>query len=359
MSHGEVEMQKPISEYAVYLRNLIPANIPESYALKPIFEDVANDEDIRKGVVAFRDFLYILCDRLISNGHLYVKLKKTRDPNDYPFLHNITNLLVDIGYYGNLSENGESILISEIPVCTAPKARISGPATMECLRFLAICGFDFAGIDLNAKLPDLSVNPFEVTYPANPLLLVGLKALSIADIKLRESRRYWNDLFLLGCHYRLLQVDPPDMLGILKDYIHPLSDGLKQFALEIYERYTDKGMIPATIRRADVFFSFANIKNKNRNLSSQEIYEKRTFEFAISMKHGFCLMVRSKKTDRYADIIAAFPKYLKDKIAQGYGCDRKLRNEPCQGGCQGIRIPFDESILTMKQDIITWLDQEV
>ena len=63
-NHGEALMQKPISEYAKYLRNLIPANIPETYVLKLMFENVASEENIRNGVIAFRDFLYLFCEVL-------------------------------------------------------------------------------------------------------------------------------------------------------------------------------------------------------------------------------------------------------------------------------------------------------
>lgn len=77
-NHGEILMQKPISEYARYIKNLIPANIPETYTLKPMFENVAKEENIRNGVIAFRDFIYLFCDHLISDGHLYAKPKKRR-----------------------------------------------------------------------------------------------------------------------------------------------------------------------------------------------------------------------------------------------------------------------------------------
>ena len=77
------------------------------------------------------------------------------------------------------------------------------------------------------------------------------------------------------------------------------------------------------------------------------------------MKYGYCIFVRTKKTDKYSDVIEKFPLYLQEKIAQGYGCDRKLRNERCQGGCQGIRIPLDDSLIEMKQDIEIWLDNEL
>jgi hypothetical protein len=71
------------------------------------------------------------------------------------------------------------------------------------------------------------------------------------------------------------------------------------------------------------------------------------------------LVIRPKKTDKYADVIKGFPLSLQKIIAKGYGCDRKLRNERCQHGCQGIRIPLDDSILAISGDIETWLDSEV
>ena len=63
--------------------------------------------------------------------------------------------------------------------------------------------------------------------------------------------------------------------------------------------------------------------------------------------------------DKYKDVIEKFSPSLQKIIGKGYGCNRKLRNERCQGGCQGIRVPFDDSILNICEDIETWLDREV
>ena len=82
-SHGETVMQKPINEYALYLKSLIPKNIPKIYALNPMFENVADEENIRNGIIAFRDYLYLFCERLISDGHLYSKPRKTKNLEDY------------------------------------------------------------------------------------------------------------------------------------------------------------------------------------------------------------------------------------------------------------------------------------
>ena len=117
-THGQIII-RPISEVAKYQKNLIPVNIPEFYSLKPQFMSIADESHIREGIVAFRDFLLLFCDILITDGHLYAKApKKPTSIADYPFLFNITNLLVDIGYHGKLIAGDNSLMVSQLPLCT-------------------------------------------------------------------------------------------------------------------------------------------------------------------------------------------------------------------------------------------------
>jgi len=118
-------------------------------------------------------------------------------------------------------------------------------------------------------------------------------------------------------------------------------------------------MTCATLNDDAVHIFYAYIKNGKQALSLREMYQRRIWEFYLSVKHGYCIFVRAKKTEKYADIIEKFPLSLQEIIAKGYGCDRKLRNEPCQGGCQGIRLPLDGAILEMQQNIEIWLDHEL
>ena len=368
--HDEPVTQKPIGDIATYLKNLIPANIPETYTLNPMFERVASEENIRKGVIAFRDFLYLFCDYLISDGHLYVKPQKNpKSATDYPFLYQITDLLVDIGYHGKLTENGDALLITELPSFTVSvdekgtikKSKHPVSKLTECLRFLAHCGFVFNGIDVEAKTLDSSHVSFEVSYPDAPILLTGLKAMSIADIELR-IKRYKNDNNhdnLLRCDYRLLKAEDTDVFDVLKDFLYPLPEKVQQFALELHQHYIDMGMTCVTIISTfEVHFAYSYIKNSQRLLSTRDIYQLRIWEFAFSTKYGYCLAVRAKKTNKYLDVIKQFPFSLQEKIAKGYGCDRKL-NEPCQGGCQGLRLPLDDSIIDISKHIEIWLDHEL
>jgi hypothetical protein len=68
-------MQNTISDMARYIKNIIPPNIPETYTLKAMFEHVSGEENIRNGILAFRDLLYLVCDRLIADGSLHDKIE--------------------------------------------------------------------------------------------------------------------------------------------------------------------------------------------------------------------------------------------------------------------------------------------
>jgi len=163
----------------------------------------------------------------------------------------------------------------------------------------------------------------------------------------------------LRCDYRLIKAETADELDLLKDFLHPLPQKVQKFALKLHQRYVDMGMTCVMTILGDVNFAYVCINNSKRALSPRDIYTLSTWQFSYSMRFGYCLVVRPKKTDKYSDVIKKFSSSLQKQIARGYGCDRKLRNEPCQHGCQGIRIPLDDSILGIKSDIETWLDNEV
>lgn len=98
-------MRKTLRDMVKHLKLLIPVDIPESYTINVTFEDIPSDENIREGVLAFRDFMYRLCDVLIADGDSYDNNKKIAHAFGnrsaisvhYPFLHNVQHLLSNIG----------------------------------------------------------------------------------------------------------------------------------------------------------------------------------------------------------------------------------------------------------------------
>ena len=140
---------------AKHLKNVITSEIPETYAINPMFENISNEENIREGVLVFRNFLYQLCDVLIVEGDLYDNHKKNAHVFDdrvtisvyFPFLHNVKCLLLNIGFHGVLTESSQSLTVGNNIFDT----KIPVSKSIECLRFLTDCGILIDGINLNDK----------------------------------------------------------------------------------------------------------------------------------------------------------------------------------------------------------------
>jgi|GEM_PF-6473568 hypothetical protein len=79
----------------------------------------------------------------------------------------------------------------------------------------------------------------------------------------------------------------------------------------------------------------------------------------ILMNIGYHFNVKSTKTYEYTDIIKTFSPILQELIVKGYGCGRKREIGHCDGGCRGLPISLDDSVLNLQDDIETWFDQEL
>ena len=348
--HGGIIAQKPISEMAKYIKTLIPANIPENYALKPMFISIAHEENIRKGVVAFRDFLLLFCDRLISDGHLYVKLKKNpKSHTDYPFLDNIISLLINIGYNSEIAVSGDSLIITDLLSLTdviggegqIRKNKMPFPIIIEGLQFLTLCGFVFDGINFESDV--LNVGLIKISYPDNPIMLTGLKTMSIAHIDLGLKKTGNCDIFS-RCDYRVIKTENTEVIDILKDFLYPLSLEVQKIIIDLHNHFLKIGFK-------------CEVKNGNEFIYWYK--QKRIYTVISNLNEGYLLLLKAKNTDKYIDVIKKFPLHLQELISRGFGCDSKLRGERCQGGCRGYRIALDDSILVISKEVKIWIDNEV
>lgn len=354
-------MENAISDMARYIKNIIPPSIPETYTLKPMFKHISGEENIRNGILAFRDFLYLVCDRLIADGSLYEKsVKNTKDnvshpslPVSYPFLNNVKSILFNIGYHGELIKNDGSIFLDDLKLLTSVigadggqmKAKISVPKLIQALNFLACCGINFDGIDLDTGTLDMSgPTSLIISYPDNPVMLTGLKVMAIAQKDLYTKGNH--DIFL-RCDYRVLKDEDTELLSILKDFVAPLPTVVQDFALKLHQRYLDAGLTC----KVDVFYLGIRFIYSYKN--------KEIWTFSAAQESGYRILIKAQNTHKYSDVIERFPLTLQEKISRGYGCNKKLFGENCQKGCHGYSFLLDDSIIEISQDIETWLDEEV
>jgi hypothetical protein len=350
--------QKTLKDAAAYLKGIIPVNIPESYALKPMFKKVSGEENIRSGILAYRDFLYLLCDRLIANGDLYDKPVKNIDSHlsmevRFPLLYNVNNVLFKIGYHGKLADNHKSLILRDPQLlCSSAmkeggcgKSNLSAVKVVEALIFLADCGFCFDGIESDTAKPTLpELTKLEVTYPDNPAVLTGIKAMAIAQKELRTKN---NHEIFQWCDYKVLMAEEPDAASRLNDFAHSLPVKIRDFVLKMNKHFLEAGLT-------------CNPSYCGINLGFHYFHKnKEIFSFFASPVPGYRLMIKAQNTHKYPDTIKSFPLPLQEKIARGYGCNPKKFAEPCQHGCHGFSFSLDDSALKLANDIITWIDKEL
>jgi len=355
-------MEKTMGDMTKHLKQLIPANIPETYAINSMFKSISDEQDIRNGVLAFRDFLYRFCDYLLSDKSLCAIPKKgttkfsdrTTLALEFPFLNNIRSILMNAGQYGVLSENGNSLSIDDWETFRLKRSLNKNSTTklpvtqmIKSMKFLTECGIDFDGIDLDIEKPDISkIESIRITYPDCPVMMTGWKALGIAQNELSKRD---NDDILFRCNYRMLRNDDTDVDSILQDFVYPLSASLKEFVLNSHQHYLNSGMkCYVDLRMMATHFIYS--------------YKGKTlWRFSSSLYNGYRMILKTKNTSKYADVVRKFPGFLQEKITKGYGCDRKsgVGHGNCQRGCEGFRFSLNESLLDISQELEIWQDSEL
>ncbi len=352
-------MPKQTKDMALFIKGIMPTSILENYSIKPIFKNISNEESIREGVFGFRKFLYRFCDYISNNKTVGEEVTKkthgfednTTLSKDFPLFNNLVSILVNIGFYGELSDVNKSLLLKDFEsLCLVGNANLNSKTKMsiskliEGFRHLKNCGFCFEGINLDEKNPNIEKLEFlKISYPDNPMMLVGMKAMATAQCKLRTFG--YQDYFL-SCDYKIL-IDSNDQIDMdFKDFINPLPTDLKDFVMQTDKLFIQSGLtqrVESKYFRIKIIYSY----------KSKEIF---TFSSSIN---GICFIIKSNNIINFPSIIESFPGTLQQKILKGFGCYRKTGGDHCEGACQGYRFPLDGSFLPIIDNVRTWIEKEL
>lgn len=342
-------MRKTLQDLSSYLKETLVPIRQEAYDISPVYTNEFDEERIQEGILAFRSFLVRLYEVLYQKGNQYDTSKKVAHEYEnrttlsvyYPFLHNVSTLLLKFSYYGKLDDTAQCLICDS----TVFHDKISVSKHLECLHFLQECGLVISGIDLHQKKPNLSeVESLRITYPNQPAMLLGMNVMAIAEI---EHRTLINQDVFLRCDYRVLKKDETDVLSIVEDSIVPLPDEVKEFVMQLHHRYIENGMTCVVeVKGFHIYIKYC-FKRKD------------VWGINASLNNGYHINVKSTKTEEYEDTIKTIAPVLQELIAKGYGCGRKRATGHCDGGCRGLTIPLDDSVLPIRDDIITWFDSEL
>lgn len=372
-------MQKPLREIAEYLKSIIPAEIPEAYPVNPVFSDIADNETIYRGVLAYRDFLYQLFDYIIADAELYDNPKKVSEKTtdtvnlelEYPFLRNISVVLVHMGIYGELNKNGDALILSGSQLHAVLKgARVT--KSYEYLRHLSDCGVYFSGIDLNQKKPDLSnAGQLEITYPDCPVMLAGLKIL--AEAQLKDAKNGLNprngsytasiDTIFLRCDYRALGENKIQPVFVFEDAVRALPAKMQDYLLKLHKKYMDMGC-KYSCKYLCMHMHFSYSYKKCGVIAS----------INLSPADGCVLKINAKNISDYTEMVKDFPAPLMDAVTNGHDCGKMQSPENCKPNCRGYEFTIDGKLylkckhlnfyiplvdLSYGRAIEDWIDKEI
>jgi len=340
---------KPLRDFAKHLKELIQ-DVPTDYAINSIYKSISDEENIRNGVLAFRDFLCQFFDYIIANADLHDKPKPNANrvwgginfTMDYPFLRDMSAVLMNIGIYGELNASGDALILSGDELLSVlKKAKVSKAAIY--LRYLTDCGIEFFGIDLDTEKPNLSkVSILEVSYPDNSAMLIGLKIMANAQLEINKKRfkkGTWAcvntiDNVFLRCDYNALGEDEVEQISLIKDIIKPFPAETQKLVLTLHQHLLDSGFkceITTGRNSAIGFYLLYAYKTKPKRVVQAS--------WIIGITPNNCgIKIDAKNASEYSNVVEKFPHDLLELIRNGSGCIYNPAPKRCELESTGYKF---------------------
>lgn len=342
---------------ATYLKHLLPDTMNDDFDIESRFLDLADGKHIKKSIQAFKTNLAQIYDYISENTAYYDKslnLDKIKNSHinladTYPILNQLKSILFTIGFFGAYDQNQRLVTIDHIDILRqfinnqgyVIKKKMTMPKLKETLKILEGCGFSFENIDLNDKRLVCDIGKdIRISYPNDPYFLLGLKVLSTLE---REKSRKGHHNIFLRCDYNSLSKQERDINKTLASMISRLPEKHQHEVMHMHQQLLDIGLSCVF----DVFYMHLRF-----------IYrwgKREIITISLSIESGYRVLIKPKKIDKYRDEMNHFPISLQEKIDKGYGCNKKLYNQPCQMGCHGYSFTIDDYFFTISDYIKAWV----
>lgn len=264
-----------LADVCVYMKALIIPHMPDDFHVAQKFRHGLTDEEIQKGITAFREFLYDLFDMLAANKDVIdVKTRDHFNPYDkrdkanvrvcFPTIHDLAMILFTLGIRGRLEMNGKkmNVRVDDLLTVICEKTekyisliKMSSERKLEMFRILYDLGLRFEGADFTNEVDFSKIEEFDVTFIKNDFWVIGLKLLAEATLN-HKHYYYIMNVFtvLLQCDfYPLANMIAKKHVQHINEYANPQTPEMKEWIKDIDELLMKNG---CTMVRSDGCFQY-------------------------------------------------------------------------------------------------------
>jgi len=264
-----------------YKKALIIPDMPDDFKVADKFRHGLTDDEIRKGIAAFRKFLYALFDKLTldkdaidaetrDNYNPYIKHDRADVRMCFPTIVDLEMILFTFGIRGKLKakEKKLSVRIEDLLTVICEKTenyisliKMSNERKLEMLRILTDLGFRFNGVDFSKEVDFSKTEEFDITFSGNDSFVVGLKLIAEATANHRDYYYIMNIFNVIEqCDfYPLANVKPKKRVVRINEYANLQTPEIGAWIMDIHRLLMNNN---CTMVRSDGNFQYAK-RGKN------------------------------------------------------------------------------------------------
>ena len=261
-------MANYLARVSNYFKTLVIPQMPDGFVVAEPFRHGLSDDELKKGMEAFRDFLYAMFDKIIEDSEK-IDTKKARgyDPRGtvgdrgtasvkehFPVFNDLTIILLTLGYHGKLVTEHEKKLVifggdmqNVIdPITEKYKSfiQMSAERKLEMFNLLSEIGLRFEGADFSREVDFSEHTAFEVSRVENDYFPVGLKLIAQSMINNKDYYKLENlfgSVLRRGDFYSLANVKPKKVIQKISEYANAQPPEIKEWVINIDKLLTQNG----------------------------------------------------------------------------------------------------------------------
>jgi hypothetical protein len=242
--------------------------MPESFTVADKFRHGLSDAELRKGMTAFRDFLYAMFDRITANQDK-IDVKSSTKYNPYgtpgdkgtasvkehlPVFNDLTIILLSLGFHGRLVTepekkliiHGEDMNIVIDPITEKYKSltRMSKERRLEMFNLLSDIGIRFDGADFSKEINFTKSRIFDVTHNENEYFPIGLKLIAEAMLNNKDYYKLENlfgSILRRGNFYPLANEKPKKVNINIREYANAQPPEIRKWLINADEFLINNG----------------------------------------------------------------------------------------------------------------------